>query len=1012
MRRILTALLAAAALLALAAAPVLSPVAPTGTVDAVSQAGTARAGVASVDASWHLGASGGQFSDTAPGITPDHYDPHLHATRKVPADTLGTQVKTRALLLEGADGNRVAVVANDLYLPNDLLNRRVGQLLEERDLQITAGLVEGEPTGITDENLAITVSHNHNSAFYSTPAWGTWIFQDVFDIRFFEYYAQAMADAVVEAASDLRPVRMGAATVPFNEIQSHTYGPKVAIDGTPAGQPYSHVTGQLSVVVFDDITDPDDPQPFINWVTLGLHPEWTWGYDVINGDITHATMRLVDRELGTTTVMSQRETGSSGPHKDLRVHEPHERREFQDNGLEQLDHGARLWADAIKEAIAVIHEERDVVRWDPVTAVAANQAERGTGVASGPATHSTSPVALLPFETGFTVGSLSRRFAPPVMRPVPGISNCNTRQLFHGNPQLPVLGFPDCENFGLDEYGKQVVDATPVDEAALYDQLKAAGVPIPDSYSATALTAVEETAAVHIQVMRLGDLGVTFCPCEQFTDTALNIQTRLDRDPDTLWVGWDWEALTRPDGTDWCRPGATEGTMSCADPRTAGTTVLADVPTEAVERMRAQISNTAGTWETDVASAFGESEASDPAAIFGNFRHEQRTEHGYGMVIAAGMANDYFGYVPNYREMRAHEHYRKALNGLGLHGADYLADRLVGLAAELNGDEAYPTTPLDLAYQAESTRADTLARAIGHIAANHTDVYDAALGPDGGTPRIVTQPPDIERFDAAEATWVGGSNWTDLPSVAVERRTPAGDWEVVGDQDGEVQVRVDFPTPADAVAIEVGTYEWTWTANFEAFASDLSLPEPDGERVTATPAGTHRFVIDGRHRSGVGQVEPYHLTSEPFQVDVWRGITADVASNSGVTVVEVGPRSEVSMDDGASTYTFGPIDYPDTYESSFPFVSGQRERFTYRPGTEDDQFYCRFCRFRPWVDTGGAARVVVTVTRADGTTERVEAVPTAPGVWRAPTRLRSGDTAAVLPGDVTDAYGNTNGGAL
>ena len=933
------------------------------------------------------------------------------------------------------------MIANDLYLPNDLLNRRVGQLLEERDLQIEAGLLDGEATGLTDANVAITVSHNHNSAFYSTPSWGTWVFQDVFDIRFFEYYAQAMVDAVLEATADMRPVRMGAVTVPFNEIQAHTYGPKVAYDGTPAGQPYSHTTGQLSVMVFDDITDPDDPQPFINWVTLGLHPEWTWGYDVVNGDITHATMRIVDRELGTTTVMSQRETGSSGPHKSLRVHEPHERREFQDNGLEQLDHGARLWADAIHEAIDAIHEERPVVDWDPVSAYLHNEADNAAGIVSDPSTHSVDPIALVPFSTGFTVDSLSRRFAPPVMRPAPGLSNCNTDRLFHGDAQLPILGFPDCtenpdslgvtdplwdgieDQTGVDafELGNEVVDATPFDETELYDQLKEAGVPIPDSYTGTALTAVEETAAVHIQVMRIGDVGVTFCPCEQFTDTALNVQTRLDRDPDTLWVGWDWEALTRPDGTDWCQPGAAEGTMSCADPRTGGATVLPDVAAEDVERMRAQIANDAGNWESDATSAFGESEAASPEDIFGNFRHEQQTEHGYGMVVSVGMANDYFGYVPNYREMRAHDHYRKALNGLGLHGADYLADRMVGLAAELNGGATYPTTPQDLAYQAESWRADAVARTMGYLAAAHTDVYDAALEADGGTPTVVAQPDDITLFDAAEVTFVGGSNWTDLPDVVVERREADGTWQVVGDLDGEVQVRVDFPTPEDAVAIEAGAYDWHWTANFEAFASELSLPEVDGDLVTSTPFGTYRFVIDGHHRAGVGDVQPYRLESEPFEVGPWTGITADVEIDGDDVVVRVGPGTELSYDDGASTYRVGPIDYPDTYESSFPFVDGGRTRFTYRSGIEDDQFYCAFCRFRPWVDAGDAARVTVRVRRPGPggalpglgacsraeSVELVDAVREAPGVWRAVDVLTEPAAACVLPGDVVDEFGNT-----
>ena len=86
---------------------------------------------------------------------------------------------------------------------------------------------------------------------------------------------------------------IGAATVPFNEIQAHTIGPKIADDGTPAGQPYAHTTGMMTVVRVDDVTDPDRPTPYANWITLGLHPEWTWGYDLFSGDITHAAMRIM-----------------------------------------------------------------------------------------------------------------------------------------------------------------------------------------------------------------------------------------------------------------------------------------------------------------------------------------------------------------------------------------------------------------------------------------------------------------------------------------------------------------------------------------------------------------------------------------------------------------------------------------------------------------------------------------------------------------------------------------------
>ena len=992
--------------------------------------GVAMAGVASVDTSWHLGASGGQFADTDAPIDPEFVDPHAHAVRKEPTEEIGSRIVARALVVQGADGNRVAVVGNDLYLPNDLLNRRVAQLVQAHDEEVAAGLVEGPVVGITDETLAMTVSHNHNSAFYSTPSWGTWIFQDVFDIRFFDYYAERMAQAVIDAAADMRPVRMGAATLPFNEIQAHTYGPKVAIDGTPAGQPWSHTTGQLSVVRFDDITDPANPDPYAAWVVLGIHPEWTWGYDVYNGDVTHAAMRVIDRELGVTTVMSQRETGSSGPHRHGRVHEGDERREFQDNGFGNLDVAARLWADRVSAAYDAIAAGTPVQPFDPVHQPLAE----GDDV--------TSPIARVDFSSSFTVDAASQRFAPPTMRPVPGISNCNTAQLFHGDIQLPILGFPDCaENpdslgvtdpvvdplFGavsdatgthvtMENAGNHVVAATPVDERAMYDQLRAAGVPIPDSYTGTALTAVEETAAVHIMAFRLGDLAVTFCPCEQFSDTALNVQTRLDDVAGNVWIGWDWESQLTPTGRSWCIPTpGVEAMMTCADPRDPATD-LDPVPLGDVERMRAQIRNDAAGWETDAGSMFGEAEAPEPVDILGNFTHAEVPEHGYPMVVSVGMANDYFGYVPNYREMRAHEHYRKALNGLGLHGADYLANRMVALGASLNGGPAVELSPADLAYQAESARALATATALGEVADAWESTYAASLPADGGTPAVIAQPGDITRFDAAEVRWVGGSNYTDMPLVEVQR-LEGGEWVTVGDMHGEVQARLDFPSPAELPAVETGTFEWVWTAQMEAFVADrdgeggrLWLPEVDGTQVQATPVGTYRFAMTGHHRTGPGDaVEAYALTSEPFAVGVWDGITADVSTDGDDVVVTVGPRSEITMDDGATTYAIGPIDYPDSYDSSFAYVQGpERRRFTYGPGQADDEWYCPFCRFRPWAESADAARVVVTLDGPGGTRD-VPAEPLGDGRWVVRDVLTPNTTAVVTMGNISDAWGNING---
>ena len=265
----------------------------------------ARAGVAVVDASWHVGASQGQYADDG-SFAGDHgVDPYVSATRRAASTGLQSRISVRALVVQGRNGGRTAIVANDLYLPQDLLNRRVASLLAEHD----AAVPPAERTGITGESLAVTASHSHGSPYYSTPSAGLFVFQDVVDLRFYEYMAQQMATAVIRATAGMVPVRMGGATASSNDITSHSYGPQVADDGTPSGQPYDFTTQQLSVVRFDDMTDPGNPKPLANWVVFGLHPEWSFGDGLVTGEILHTIMRMADRETGAVTVMSQNETG-------------------------------------------------------------------------------------------------------------------------------------------------------------------------------------------------------------------------------------------------------------------------------------------------------------------------------------------------------------------------------------------------------------------------------------------------------------------------------------------------------------------------------------------------------------------------------------------------------------------------------------------------------------------------------------------------------------------------------
>ncbi len=169
-----------------------------------------KAGVASVDGTWHVGASAGQYAgDPQVDPTERSLDPAAHATSKAGSYGVQSRLQVRALVIEGADGQRVALLKNDLYIPQDLVWRRAAQILESKpELRIGRS------------NFTMAVTHNHSSPFYSSTSPGAWTFQDVFDVRFFNYYAERMAEAVGKAARNLKPVRVGASVSSYDKASA------------------------------------------------------------------------------------------------------------------------------------------------------------------------------------------------------------------------------------------------------------------------------------------------------------------------------------------------------------------------------------------------------------------------------------------------------------------------------------------------------------------------------------------------------------------------------------------------------------------------------------------------------------------------------------------------------------------------------------------------------------------------------------------------------------------------
>ncbi|HEX9823042.1 MAG TPA: neutral/alkaline non-lysosomal ceramidase N-terminal domain-containing protein [Actinomycetota bacterium] len=921
-----------------------------------------RAGVAVVDATWHVGASAGQYAsdplvddgDPTAILKAHGFDPHSHQVRRVPSYGIQSRLTVRALVVEGPDGTRVAFVKNDLYIPQDMLWRRAAQLIEAGD------------SGVDREHFAMMVSHNHTSPFYSSTTWGPWAFQDGFDLRFFEYYAQRMALAVERAADSLVPVRMGASVSYFDKTHRHSFGPAIADDGSPAGYPQSDNDHDMMVVRFDDISDPANPKPLGILANFGLHPEFLEGNDLVSADYLAPLERMVDRATGAVLIWSQGSVGSAEPERST-YHSIHERLEFTHRDYAQAEYAARLMADV------VIDTWRDVERETPET-----------------------PGRFLPFTEGFPVAMAGRVFPGPISHPYPGVSNCRTDSAFDGRPGVPVAGLPDCERL-----------PGPVDPGVTTDDLQALGIPVPENYSAPSYGSLQETLSVHLQTARLGDLLITVCPCEQWADQTRNVKTRTDRIAGNIWVGYDWSARCTQNES---------GSWACPDPRNESATLT--VANATFQKMRAQVRNDAAGWNEPAYTPWAESEPTVPADIKGNYTHTELTPAlGFGMTMTIGMANDYLGYIATYREYQRGDHYRKALTGFGPHSSDYLATRLVQMGGFLKGGPepgdlsdtvAGAKTPIDQA------SADARAAALGAAAAAAIPAYEVALPDDGGDPAALDQPEDIERFDAAFFTWRGGSNYTDNPSAVVERQTGEG-WKRYGDMSGEVVVTLEFPeTPEDGLAPYLqGNQEWRWTAHFEAFSSHFT---DLGERPGVTPAGTYRFVVDGRRRI-LGAAFPYHLESETFEVRPWSGITVEdlrVDGDGRVSFV-VGPTRQIevpAVGGGNLTATIGPIDYPDSYQSPARFIREQRT-FVRDPAAPNDpslfEWYCYTCSFRPWADTGDVASAFVTFEHPDGTTDIVPAHLGEGGRWHTTVTLNPGGTAFVAAGGITSEHGETNG---
>ena len=927
-----------------------------------------RAGVGVADATWHVGAGAGQYasSDYPDPTDPEEFlnyrpdissewDPNVQHVKQTSSYGVASRLSMRAIVLQDGHGDApVALVKTDNYLTQDMLVRRAAAILKH------------DGSKVTYDNVLVSSTHDHNSPYYSSPAAGVWLFQDVMDLRMFEYQARQMAAAIESAERSLRPARIGGTTVQFPDFQGNIAGSGVNEDGSPTGYSAWENDHGLVVLRIDDMSNASSPKPLATYVNYAEHGESLDGYDLISGDWLAPFERYVDRATGVPTVFSQGSVGSAeGPYEYANPKQGNDGGQLFNEiyghmGYAQAERGTHLMAERVMDA------------WQAI-----GGASNGVAVQSPYQTDQPDP----------TVTMLTRWYAGPLSHPYPSVGNCRTGPTASGDPGAPAVGLPDCER-SSDKPGF-TLPLSPT----LYNQLKARGAPVPENYDAPSFGAVEENLRLKLQAVRIGSILLASCACEPQSDLIKNIETRTNNVSRDMWLGLDYGKQSHVDAA-W--PGITVpachldgSTYSCPDPRDRWGNARLAVTKAAYQHMEAEINNDAAGWNAATYVERANSEPSATGEIKGNFTHTElgaggyATCPGFALTVGLGHSSDYNGYTVSYREYMARDAYRKALTSYGAHTADYMATNLVAMAANLLCRVPLPRQPTDAIAAADEVRQVAEAQVLGQLASAYYTAWSKQVPDNAGPAHIVGQPWGIERFDVTQVRWVGGDNWTDNPDVTVQRLVN-GSWQTYADQSGEVQVFLDKPKDVaqSAAANRRGNQQWNWRASFEAFDAFPRADVPGGQ----VPDGTYRFAINGHVHSG-GGVHAYHLASGSFTVAPWTGIGVHDVQRAG---------SQVSF----------------VVDDSYPRLPRQDHRAGINwyaddlGGTPGHSLICKTCTFRPWapagqvvsvnVDAGGS----VIAAAYDGTSGRwVASVPT-------------GVAVRVPAGGVRDAFGETNGAAI
>jgi hypothetical protein len=877
--------------------------------------GIVRAGVAVVDMTPDVGYCSGQYCASAQsaelltlaspteGAGTQGKDPFVTAKSKQKSYGVQSRLSARAIVVEGTNGKRVALLKSDNYLAQDALVRRVAQILQQGK------------SGIGYDQILYGVTHNHSAAYSSSAAAGVALFEDVYDLRFFENQARKLAQAIELAAAGMVPARMGATTIRHTIYKGNVVRLATADDGTPAGYPLEYNDHGLVVMRFDNA---QTNQPLAVWINWGEHPESLDGYSLHSADYLAPLERWVQRELGVPLVFSQGDVGSSentgnaaqmlddngnvcgqwaggdAPSVNNCPAGQGTLRDWNHKGYAQTERNVRFLADAIRKG------------WDKI---GANDAD-----------------VQVPMSASFVVDYRNAFVPGPLSHPYPSVSNCRTETTANGNAGVPAAGLPDCaraKDYGLDVIPSQLTGVT----ALAYATAKAEGVPVPDHYDAPAFSAVEENARIKLQTVRLGEVLLASCACEAQNDLILNLESRTNDKTGDIYDGFDWTCL-QPQHADEAVCKTQKQYYDSAEFPTSIPGSTAD--TNRIGHMRAQIHNDARGWDLPQNVTAAVSEPTDISKIWGNFTKEELSpQQGYKLPVGVGHAGDYNGYTVSYREYMNRDSYRKALTAYGPHTADYMVSRLVRMAGAMKGAPELQAEPQDTLAQADEVREKLFSTALGQASSSAYDAWQAALPMDVGPALAQAQPANIKLFNAATYVWRGGNTQVDNPMVKVQHKVGAL-WQDFADMTGEVQTKVTWPAGYQGVVTTyAGQQAWIWTANFEAY-------EAFPARLGSTPLGSYRFVVKGCINDGVS--DPQSNASGRL-ASLLKLIAPDGASS--IISNALGQQCA----GGARTYELASNEFrveeggvkARSYSGGFAFINDN-----------NDKRICNQCSFRPW----------------------------------------------------------------